>query len=118
MDEYFDKIGGRPEPKDTKGQKRKARPSAVTSEAGTPASLAKRPKQERQWSPPPGSWENDVSHIDTVEQSEDPKDGQLKKHAYLVWNNQRKTQHPLAHVYMKCPQKVGTPHAQTRVLSH
>jgi len=60
--EYFEEIGGRPEPKG--GQKRKGRQSGVKSESGTPAG-AKRVKQEKSWSPPPGSWEHDVSHIDT-----------------------------------------------------
>jgi len=59
-----------------------------------------------EWSPPPGSWEHDVDHIDTVEQTKDPKTGQLEKFAYLVWTNKQKTQHPLKHVYQKCPQKV------------
>ncbi|KAF1832501.1 hypothetical protein BDW02DRAFT_570977 [Decorospora gaudefroyi] len=108
MEEYFNKIGGRPEPKG--GQKRKGRPSvagATKSESGTPAPAStKRVKQEKAWSPPPGSWEHDVSHIDTVEESKDPKTGQLVKFAYLVWSNQQKTQHPLKHVYQKCPQKM------------
>lgn len=105
MAEYFEEIGGRPEPKP--GQKRKGRASGVKSESGTPASSIKRAKQEKAWSPPPGSWEHDVDHIDTVEQSLDPKTGQLGLFAYLVWHNQKKTQHPLKHVYQKCPQKVG-----------
>ncbi|KAF1850400.1 chromo-domain-containing protein [Cucurbitaria berberidis CBS 394.84] len=103
LKEYFDHLGGRPE---IKGQKRKGRPSAAKSESGTPASSAKRAKQEKQWSPPPGSWEHDVSHIDTVEESLDPKTGEAARFAYLVWNNQKKTQHPLKHVYVKCPQKM------------
>lgn len=106
MAEYFEQIGGRPHPK---GQKRKGRPSvAAQSDTGTPASAAKRPKTEKQWSPPPGSWEHDVSHVDTVEETRDPVTGKLARYAYLVWNNQKKTQHPLRHVYQKCPQKVAT----------
>ena len=111
LNEYFNKIGGRPEPK---GQKRKGRPSTagVKSESGTPSSSTKRAKADKpekkvvEWSPPPGSWEHDVDHIDTVEQTKDPKTGQLEKFAYLVWTNKQKTQHPLKHVYQKCPQKV------------
>ena len=106
MKEYFEEIGGRPEPK---GQKRKGRHSGVKPESGTLASLPKRIKQEKQWSPPPGSWEHEVSHIDTVEESMAPKTGQRQLFAYLVWNNQKKTQHPLRHVYQKCPQKVHFP---------
>lgn len=113
LEEYFEDIGGRPE-KPSKGTKRKGA-AATKSETGTPASSSKRSKKapspaERAWSPPPGSWEHDVSHIDTVEQSIDPKTGKEVKFAYIVWNNQKKTQHPLKHIYTKCPQKVGRVH--------
>ena len=116
MKEYFEDIGGRPElpdPKETKGskepktQKRKGRQSIVKSESGTHASTAKRAKQEKQWTPPPGSWEHEISHIDTVEENLNPKTGERQRFAYLVWNNRKKTQHPLKHVYQKCPQKVS-----------
>lgn len=105
LKEYFEEIGGRPE---NKSAKRKGR--ASTSK--TPASSSKRSKQtkdepvEKPWSPPSGSWEHDVSHVDTVEQSIDPRTGKEAKYAYIVWNNQKKTQHPLKHIYTKCPQKV------------
>ncbi|KAJ4400366.1 hypothetical protein N0V91_008722 [Didymella pomorum] len=113
LNEYFDDIGGRPEKPSkgpSKGTKRKGG-AVVKSETGTPASSSKRSKKapspmERAWSPPPGSWEHDVSHIDTVEQSIDPKTGKEAKFAYIVWNNQKKTQHPLRHIYTKCPQKM------------
>lgn len=107
LQEYWDEIGGRPEVKETKGKKRKGRKSGVESEpASASASSTKRVKKEREWSPPPGSWENDVDYVDTVEESVDPKSGDLTRYAYLVWTNQKKTQHPLVHVYHKCPQKV------------
>lgn len=111
LKEYFEDIGGRPEKPD-KGTKRKARASTAKSETGTPAATSKRtktrdePAAEKAWSPPPGSWEHDVSHIDTVEQGIDPKTGKEAKFAYIVWNNQKKTQHPLKHIYTKCPQKM------------
>jgi chromobox protein 1 len=41
-----------------------------------------------------------------VEERQDPKTGSLDKFAYLGWANDKKTQHPLKHVYQKCPQKV------------
>ncbi|KZM28269.1 uncharacterized protein EKO05_0010743 [Ascochyta rabiei] len=118
LKEYYEDIGGRP---DNKGTKRKGRASMAKSDSATPASSSKRPKQtthskqlkqpkaepvEKAWSPPPGSWEHEVSHIDTVEQSIDPKTGKEAKYAYIVWNNQKKTQHPLKHIYIKCPQKM------------
>jgi chromobox protein 1 len=106
LKEYFEAIGGRPEPK---GQKRKGRQSnaGTKSESGTPAASIKRVKAEKQWSPPPGSWEHDVDHIDNVEETTDPKTGKPGRFAYLIWKNQNKTQHSLKHVYQKCPQKVG-----------
>ncbi|CBX96122.1 hypothetical protein IAQ61_001304 [Plenodomus lingam] len=116
MKEYFEEIGGRPEPKG--GQKRKGRASVAKSDSGTPATVAKRPKQEKQWSPPPGSWEHDVSHVDTVEEQRDPKTGDLTRYAYLVWNNQKKTQHPLKHVYQKCPQKMLAYYESHLVFTH
>lgn len=122
LNEYFAKIGGRPEPK---GQKRKGRPSLSGAKSGseTPSTSTKRAKQDKtkqdkakqdkapkvekpSWSPPPGSWEHEVSYVDTVEEMRDPKTGTLGRFVYLVWNNQQKTQHPLKHVYQKCPQKV------------
>ncbi|OSS47083.1 hypothetical protein B5807_09830 [Epicoccum nigrum] len=110
LKEYFEDIGGRPE-KPEKGTKRKGRASTAKSVTGTPASTTKRTKTkaepvEKAWSPPPGSWEHDVSHIDTVEENIDPKTGKDTRYAYLVWNNQKKTQHPLKHIYTKCPQKM------------
>lgn len=112
LTEYYDDIGGKPE-KPEKGTKRKGRASNVKSATSTPTATSKRPKTtqdepvEKAWSPPPGSWEHHVSHIDTVEQNIDPKTGKEAKYAYIVWNNQKKTQHPLKHIYIKCPQKVG-----------
>jgi chromobox protein 1 len=106
LKEYFESIGGRPE---ATGQKRKGRKSnagGVKSESGTPAASAKRVKAEKEWSPPPGSWEHDVDHVDNVEETMDPVTGKPERFAYLVWKKHQKTQHPLKHVYQKCPQKV------------
>ena len=86
--------------------KRKGRKSAAADEdSATPAS-AKRAKKEKEWSPPPGSWETEVDYVDTVEESLDHKTGQMQRYAYLVWSNQKKSQHLLHHVYQKCPQKM------------
>ncbi|ORX99623.1 hypothetical protein BCR34DRAFT_576483 [Clohesyomyces aquaticus] len=112
LHEYWEEIGGRPKPSSegSKGKKRKGRKSNadIQSESGTPAAVQsnKKPKREKDWSPPLGSWENDVDYIDTVEESLDSKTGHLERFAYLVWANGKKTQHPLQHVYRKCPQKM------------
>ncbi|EMD88699.1 hypothetical protein COCC4DRAFT_60637 [Bipolaris maydis ATCC 48331] len=123
LNEYFSSIGGRPEPK---GQKRKGRPSVSDAKAGseTPTTSSKRAKPakalkvEKAWSPPPGSWEHDVSYVDTVEEMRDPKTGDLARFVYLVWNNQQKTQHPLKHVYQKCPQKMLQYYESHLVFTH
>lgn len=105
LQDYWDLIGGRPEV--TKGKKRKGRASAFDSETATPtSSSSKRTKKEKEWSPPPGSWEHDVDYVETVEESIDNATGKPARYAYLVWNNQKKSQHPLHHVYTKCPQKM------------
>jgi chromobox protein 1 len=105
LSEYWEQIGGRPEAKT--GAKRKGRKSAAPeSETGTPASVAKRPRKEKEWSPPPGSWEQDVDYVETVSETIDTKTGQPQRFAYLVWNNRKKSQHPLHHIYTKCPQKM------------
>ncbi|KAF2732542.1 hypothetical protein EJ04DRAFT_469935 [Polyplosphaeria fusca] len=111
--EYWEAIGGKPE---VKSRKRKGRKSAAESES-TPAQI-KRVKKEKEWSPPPGSWELDVDHVDTVEESVDNTTGKLARFAYLVWSNQKKTQHPLNHVYQKCPQKMLQYYESHLVFTH
>ena len=102
LNEYFEEIGGRPE--GTK--KRKGRKSAAAESDAAKPVTNKRLKKEKEWSPPPGSWEDEVSYVDTVEEQKDPQTGTKKRYAYLVWVNQKKTQHPLPNVYQKCPQKM------------
>ncbi|KAK7185804.1 uncharacterized protein CC84DRAFT_1222471 [Paraphaeosphaeria sporulosa] len=103
LDEYHTLIGGRPVP----GKKRKGRKSGVETESSTPVA-AKRMKKEKEWAPPPGSWEDEVDHVDTVEQRVNPKTGENEKFGYLVWSNQIKTQHPLPLIFKKCPQRMLT----------
>jgi chromobox protein 1 len=101
LNEYFEEIGGRP----GGTKKRKSRKSVAAEPTATPVTN-KRLKKEKEWSPPSGSWEHDVSYVDTVEEQKDPTTGTKARYAYLVWINQKKTQHPLQHVYQKCPQKM------------
>ncbi|KAF9729486.1 hypothetical protein PMIN06_011034 [Paraphaeosphaeria minitans] len=101
--EYNKSIGGKPDP----GKKRKGRKSVAETESSTPVA-AKRMKKEKEWAPPPGSWEDEVDHVDTVEQRINPKTGENEKFGYLVWSNQIKTQHPLPLIFKKCPQRMLT----------
>ncbi|PSN75496.1 hypothetical protein BS50DRAFT_582176 [Corynespora cassiicola Philippines] len=112
LQEYHEKIGGKPESKKrgkpsktAAGAKRKGRQSSAPSASATPAST-KRVKKEQEWAPPTGSWEGDIDYVDTVEETNDPKTGKKVRYAYVVWQNQKKTQHPLQHIYQKCPQKM------------
>ena len=60
----------------------------------------------KEWEPPAGSWEDHVMSIDTVEEIPDYKTGEKVLYGYVVWNNGRKSQHPLRVINNKCPQKV------------
>lgn len=102
LQEYFEKIGGRPEA----GKKRKGRKSVAESDSVEVTKKRLKKEEGETWQPPNGSWEHDVHFIDTVEEKPDPKTGAKMRFAYLVWHNGRKTQHPLKHVYAKCPQKM------------
>ena len=84
----------------------------MESESGTPAasvSSSKRVKKEKEpeWSPPPGSWENDVQQIETVDENINPKTGAKERWGFVLWKNGSRTQHPLELIYRKCPQKVS-----------
>ncbi|KAF1953250.1 hypothetical protein CC80DRAFT_478324 [Byssothecium circinans] len=116
LHEYWDAIGG--DPGAGQGKKRKGRKSAAGSESATPAVTNKKIKKEVEWEPPKGSWEHDVDQVETVEELRDPTTGKLGRFAYLVWKNHRKTQHPLAHVYQKCPQKMLAYYESHLVFSH
>ena len=58
----------------------------------------------KKWSPPSGSWEDEIETIDTCEED---NDGYLI--VYLTWKNGQKTKHDTEMVYKKCPQKVVHP---------
>lgn len=103
LEDYHKSIGGKP---DT-SKKRKGRKSGVDTETSTPPVAAKRMKKEKEWAPPPGSWEDEVDHVDTVEQRLNPKTGKIEKFGYLVWKHHVKTQHPLPLIFKKCPQRVN-----------
>jgi hypothetical protein len=53
-----------------------------------------------EWKPPTGSWEEHVTGIDACEGNDN------NVVVYLTWKGGHKTQHPLAAVYKRCPQKM------------
>ncbi|EGU86436.1 hypothetical protein FOXB_03047 [Fusarium oxysporum f. sp. conglutinans Fo5176] len=58
----------------------------------------------KKWSPPSGSWEDEIEKIDACEEDEN---GKLI--VYLIWKNGQKTNHGTQIIYEKCPQKVLIP---------
>ena len=56
--------------------------------------------QEAKFDPPTGSWEDEDVLIDACEGKGE------ERIAILTWKNGQKTQHTLAEVYKRCPQKV------------
>ena len=66
----------------------------------------KRIKWEKPWEPPAGSWENDIKEIDTISEETDPKTGDKKRNAMVVWKDGQKRMHPLLTLNRKAPQQV------------
>ncbi|KAH7312366.1 hypothetical protein B0I35DRAFT_411097 [Stachybotrys elegans] len=114
LDEYMAKIGGREKifEQTDKALKTKKRGRSI---GGTPNGAAKRvrkngaahpaestpPATVKKWSPPAGSWEDE---IDTIDACEDGGGGKLV--VYLIWKNGQKTKHDTQVIYKKCPQKM------------
>lgn len=113
LNEYLESIGGREAifdetAKASRGKKRARGGAAAASSASTGGT--KRTKRghpadseapaSKKWSPPAGSWEDDVKSIDTCEEI------QNKLMVFLDWKNGQKTKHPTEVIYKKCPQKV------------
>ena len=73
---------------------KKSRKNGTTTSSGSP------PAGAGHFRPPTGSWEDDVTAVDAAEGSEG------KVSVFLTWKSGDKTQHPLAQVYKRCPQKV------------
>ncbi|POR35187.1 Chromatin-associated protein swi6 [Tolypocladium paradoxum] len=112
LEQYFDGIGGRDRifEESVRAVRGKKRGSASS---GTPAA-AKRsrkngahpadstpPATSKKWSPPAGSWEDEIESIDACED-----EGSGKLVVYLIWKNGRKTKHETSVIYKKCPQKM------------
>lgn len=116
LEKYFKKIGGRQAIIDQSEQaakgKKRGRPAS-----STPSTTGKRPKKNgahpanstpsatvKKWSPPAGSWEDDIEAIDACED-----EGSGKLVVFLIWKGGHKTKHDTSVIYKKCPQKVSVP---------
>ncbi len=116
LEEYFNRIGGRDAIfKQTAtaaaGKKRGRKPSSANptsvkrsrkSNGAHPGASTPPASSSKAWSPPAGSWEDDIESIDACQ---DEGVGQLM--VYLVWKNGKKTRHQTSVIYKKCPQKVS-----------
>jgi len=111
LQEYFNKIGGREaifeETEKARGKKRGRSAGASNAASkrsrknGSHPASSTPPASAKPWSPPSGSWEDDVEHIDACEEQ---KNGKLL--IFLNWKNGKKTRHETSVIYKKCPQKM------------
>ncbi|KAH8126779.1 hypothetical protein ACSS6W_002364 [Trichoderma asperelloides] len=113
LSSYLESIGGREKifeqtHEAAKGKKRSRTTSTAqaantkrSKRNGTHPSESAPPATSDKWSPPAGSWEDE---IDTIDACEDEGSGRLI--VYLVWKNGRKTKHDTKVIYKKCPQKM------------
>ncbi|ODA82380.1 hypothetical protein RJ55_00887 [Drechmeria coniospora] len=115
LDNYFDSIGGRDtifeETETASRRKKRGRMSSGTAAAAATTKRARKdgrhpadstpPATTAKWSPPAGSWEDEIESIDACED-----EGSGKLIVYLIWKNGRKTRHDTACIYKKCPQKM------------
>ncbi|KAH0545215.1 hypothetical protein FGG08_000669 [Glutinoglossum americanum] len=117
LEEYYQKIGGRPtSSKKSAGGKRSRDRNSGTPGSGRKSSKSRKTNdyssaptgsvsppakvERKHWEPPKGSWENDVQAVDTIEQ--DKRGLQV----YLHWNNGRKSTHAIETAKKKCPMKL------------
>ncbi|PHH77233.1 hypothetical protein CDD80_802 [Ophiocordyceps camponoti-rufipedis] len=110
--QYYNQIGGRDSIFEESQVASRSKKRGRTS-TGTP-STTKRPRKNglhpadstppasaRKWSPPAGSWEDEIESIDACHD-----EGSGKLAVFLIWNNGKKTKHDTTVVYKKCPQKM------------
>lgn len=112
---YFEKIGGREKIFEETDKASKSKKRRRTTNGGTPSTTTKRSRRngvhpaettppatvKSKWSPPAGSWEDEIEAIDACED-----EGSGKLMVYLIWKNGQKTKHETPVIYKKCPQKV------------
>ncbi|KAH6960079.1 chromo domain-like protein [Ilyonectria sp. MPI-CAGE-AT-0026] len=113
LNAYFDKVGGRDKifeesDKAVKTRKRRRATNGTTGTTGkrlqgNEVHLADKtlPATEKNWSPPSGSWEDEIGTIDACEVG-----GNGKLVVYLIWKNGEKTKHETQIIYKKYPQKM------------
>ncbi|KAI5370952.1 Putative chromo/chromo shadow domain, Chromo-like domain superfamily protein [Septoria linicola] len=124
LEAYHRKIGGTPEPPNKKQKnaraslgKRTASTAFEDSPAPTSGKKGKARKSEANgadWEPPVGSWEEHVTRITAIIESEDiDASGNINKgksvqslEGLLEWANGHKTQHKMPVLRQRCPQRL------------
>ncbi|KAG7403609.1 Chromo domain-containing protein 2 [Fusarium oxysporum f. sp. rapae] len=113
LNEYFDAIGGRDKivEESNKAANTKKRRLTTNDTSSTRPKRLKRneahvgdktlPAALKKWSPPSGSWEDEIEKIDTCEE-----DDNEKLIVCLIWKNGQTTKHEAQTIYKKCPQKM------------
>ncbi|WZH48845.1 Putative chromatin-associated swi6 [Fusarium acuminatum] len=116
LDQYLEKFGGREqlfEQTETaaKTKKRRRATNGTSSATSTTTKRSRRteahpadstpPTTAKKWSPPAGSWEDEIETIDACED-----EGSGKLIVYLIWKNGHKTKHDVQIIYKKCPQRM------------
>lgn len=125
LEAYHRRIGGTPEPP-AKGKKpskaslgkRSASGAGLDSPAPTSAKKGRGRKSDmngsEEWAPPEiGLWEDHITRVSAIVEGENT-DGIIRKGAkatqtlegLLEWNNGKKTQHTMAVLRQKCPQRL------------
>ncbi|OJK02416.1 hypothetical protein ASPACDRAFT_41243 [Aspergillus aculeatus ATCC 16872] len=115
VNEYFSKLGGRPEKPQTKKRKSLGRPPKSASPEKTqpnkrrksranesPESQAAEDSDSGSWVPKSKSWEKEVDNVDTI--FREPGSGNLL--AILNWKNGRKSKVLIETCYERCPRKM------------
>lgn len=102
-----DKKRGRPSQSDTPESTtaKKAKQSRLSQskvKADSPATTPLEKIKGQDWTPPKGTWDGKVQHVETIRQDED---GSLQ--VFLMWNDGKQSKHPVEKCYEKCPQTVG-----------
>ena len=125
VEEYFDRLGGRPEPdedgKPKKGKRKQSSTGSAVEAKGTSGRGRKKAKVENgaddddtngkaksapKWEPPKGTWEHEIMNIDCIEEELDEATNENKRVGFVMWNNGKKSKHSLKILNGKCPQKV------------
>ncbi|KAJ6439188.1 NACHT domain-containing protein [Purpureocillium lavendulum] len=105
LSKYFDQVGGREKiwkELDRATSRKRLGKGPMSSDSSMTGKTNNAPlTTAAEWTPPAGSWEDE---IDSITGFDDENGGKLT--VYLAWKNGKKTQHPTAVVYGKCPQKM------------